>query len=225
MDLHDVVDRADHVRSHSALRHAAMMGVTLLLGAGVLAGCSSSPNKNANSTTTKPSAPPAGTATVPKGSIPKNTTTTLPKPGEATGAACQKDQLSVTQASSGLSGGNNVAVFAISNDSGTRCTLTGYPVLGVFGSLGPLTIHLTDGSVAGGPNLVQTVVSLAPHGGQASFGASWNSTSTTVACPAGMGAVITLPGIAAGFTLKDTFITACGGAVNVSPIQPNVVTL
>ena len=225
MNLHDVAGGTVDVRRHGVPGRAAVVGVSLLLGAGVLAGCSSSPSKSASSTTTKPSAPPANTATVPKGSIPKDTTTTVPKPGIVAGAPCQKSQLSVTEASGGVSGGNSNAVFAVSNDSGTRCTLSGYPVIAVYGSLGPLAIHLTDGSVAGGSTLIQTVASLAPHGGQASFAASWNTMATNEACPDGIGAIITLPGMTAGFTLKNTFITACGGDINVSPMQPNVVTL
>jgi hypothetical protein len=217
------VERGRKHRLPTHLGRSGALVTCLLLGGGVLAACSSSPHKGGSSTTE--TSAPKSTATVPKGSIPQNTTTTVPKASASKGTTCTKSQLVIVEASGGFNGKYNTGVFAVTNDSGIRCSLTGYPNFGVFGSLGPLTIQQTNGSVAGAPSLVQTTVTLAPHGGQASFAATWNSTSKTEACPDGLGVTITLPGVTGSFTLKNTFVNACGGAINVSPMQPNVVSL
>jgi hypothetical protein len=231
MDQHNAAPRAGRAPTQSdrrARRRITTLAVCLLLGAAVLAGCSSSPKKgvgaSSNSGKTTTSAPPG--PTVPPGSVPVDTTTTLPQAGGASAATCKKSQLAIAQVARGITAGDDTAVYAVSNTSGTRCTLSGYPTLSVFGSLGPLTTNVTNGGVAGGSKLTQSVVSLASHGGQASFAASWNPTATAAepSCPDGQGVVITLPGVTGGFTI-NAFITACGGDINVSPMQPNVVTV
>jgi hypothetical protein len=185
-----------------------------------LSACSGGTTPHSSTTTTTHHKAPAS-GTVPLGSIPVNTTTTAPVPGASAGAACVHSQLRVAQVSSSLYKQSNIGVFAVTNSSKTRCSLNGYPTLGLFGSKGPLPSKVTDGAVVGVSALAQSLVTLAP-GGQASFALSWTSTSTTASCPVGTGAVITLPQVTGRYTVP-TIIRACGGLLNISAVQPNVV--
>jgi Protein of unknown function (DUF4232) len=116
----------------------------------------------------------------------------------------------------------DTGVFAVTNSSSNRCSLSGYPQLVLVGSLGPLPIKTVEGGVAGASQLTTAVVSLAPHGGQASFATSWAFPTNGQNCPDGTGVAITLPGQSAAINVA-TDITACNGTINVSPVQPNVI--
>jgi hypothetical protein len=156
--------------------------------------------------------------------LPLNTTTTVPLAAAAAGPVCKKSQLSIAQSAGTIGATAYVAGFAITNTSNTRCSLNGFPAMLIVGKLGPLATHVTNGSVAGQKAYTATTVSLAPKVGVASFLASWNPISSAAApsCPDGTGIVITLPGVTGGITAQST-VVACGGGVNVSPIQPNIV--
>jgi len=226
----------------SHVRHPAVIAAALLFSAGVLAGCSSSPHhpssqsKGTTSTGSSQSSVPSSsvpsgkgsktqnTGTLPNGSIPSNTTTTVPLTGAAVGPTCQHSQLSVSMPSRGTYKTWDVGVFDVTNTSGSRCSLDGYPSLLIFGSLGPLANTIVQGNVAGDAQLTQGAASLSPHGGQATFAASWTyPTPGGKPCPDGTGVDVTLPGVT-GTNTVSTDITACGGTINVSPMQPNVVT-
>lgn len=194
-----------------------------LLAATTLAACSirSQPAKQSSTSNSQGNNAKHAEATVPPGSVPLDTTTTLPKANEATGVPCTHGQVNVTQISSGISQSLDVGVFAVTNASKTRCSLDGFPTFLVFGKLGPLPSNVTQGNVAGTTGLTAATVTLAPKG-QASFAVSWNPISSTGGCPDGTGAIIGLPGVTGTYTVP-TIINACGGALNVSPIQPNVI--
>jgi hypothetical protein len=210
----------DEIRSR---RHKAVAAcATLLLGTAVLAACSGSPSKGASGVTRTTINTTTKTTGLPEGSIPSSTTTTLPTAGTASGATCTKKQVVITVVDRGITKTSDTAVFAVTNSSSSRCSLTGYPNVVLVGTLGPLAVKTVDGSVAGATQLATTVASLAPRGGQASFAASWTFPTNGANCPDGTGAAITLPGVT-GADNVATDITACGGAINVSPIQPNVI--
>jgi hypothetical protein len=208
------------------MRRAAALIVCVVGISTALAACSVK-NNPGSPAKTKTQNSQGGTSakqegTVPQGSIPVNTTTTLPKAGATLGATCTYGQLAITQVSSGVYKTSDVGVFGISNVSKTRCSLTGFPTMVVFGRLGPFQGQVTQGNVAGVGTLGQGAVTLSPDGGQASFAVSWTPVSTTESCPDGTGVIITLPGITKGYTVS-TILNACGGMLNVSPVQPNVI--
>ncbi len=210
----------DEARSRRHRRTA--LCATLLVSVAALSACSSSPSKHgAVASTTIPQGTTRTTG-IPKGSIPSTTTTTLPKAGAATGATCKKSQVTIAMVSRGVDKAVDVGVFAVTNTSSSRCSLTGYPQLVLSGSLGPLPVKTVDGNVAGAAQLTATLVSLAPHGGQASFATSWAYPTNGAACPDGIAVAITLPGQPTAINYA-TPITACNGAINVSPVQPNVI--
>jgi hypothetical protein len=218
-----------HISPESVRVHSGRTSRTVavlacgLLAATVLSACSIKSQPTNKSTTSNSqghnSAKVEGT--VPPGSVPIDTTTTLPKAEQAAGAACTHGQVNITQVSSGIYQSMDVGVFAVTNVSNTRCSLNGFPTFLVFGHDGPLPSNVTQGNVAGTSGLTQATVTLAPKG-QASFAVSWNPNSSTGNCPDGTGAIIGLPGITSTYTVQ-TIITACGGTLNVSPIQPNVI--
>jgi hypothetical protein len=194
-----------------------------LLAATTLAACSvrSQPGKKSTTSNSQGNLGKHAEGTVPPGSVPLDTTTTIPTAGQASGPVCTHGQLDITQISSGVFQSLDVGVFAALNISKSRCSLNGFPTFLVFGTDGPLPSNITEGNVAGTTGLTQTTVTLAPKG-QASFAVSWNPNSSTASCPDGTGAIIGLPGVTGTYTV-DTIITACGGALNVSPMQPNVI--
>jgi hypothetical protein len=188
-----------------------------MFGAGLLAACSSSPGHKAAAK----SGANNQEVGVPPGSIPKDTTTTRPQAGAAVGQVCTKAQLGIAPSAADIDGADDVAVFTITNNSSNRCSLNGYPTVLIIGSLGPLATHQTNGGVAGASKLSQQDVTLAPHGGQASIEASW-SPNAGGSCPVGETMDITLPGVTGGISVTS-FVKACGGLINVSAVQPNVV--
>jgi hypothetical protein len=100
----------------------------------------------------------------------------------------------------------------------------GYPTVLILGRLGPLPTHVTDGGVAGQKAYPANQVTLAPRIGQATFLMSWMPTPSAAAptCADGLEVDVTPPGVTGGIT-ASSIVTACGGAVNVSPMQPNVI--
>jgi hypothetical protein len=201
----------------SHIRRVLTFSLTVMFGAGLLAACSSSPGHKAAAN----SAANNQEAGVPPGSIPKDTTTTRPQAGAEVGAVCKKAQLGIAQSAADIHGTDDLAVYTITNNSSSRCSLNGYPALLIVGSLGPLATNVTNGGVAGASKLSQHDVTLAPHGGQASIETSWSPTAPG-SCPVGEILDITLPGVTGGISVTS-FVKACGGLINVSAVQPNVV--
>jgi len=217
-------------------RRFGAFSASLLVGAAALAACSSSPKlpssshststsstKGTNGKSTTGTSAPKSKVTVPPGSTLPDTTTTVPVAGAPVGPTCTKSQLEVTQVGQQQNGTMDVGVYDVTNSSKSRCSLSGYPTLLLIGSLGPLKTNVTDGGVAGQPVLPVTAVTLSPKGGQASFFVSWTprTSPTQASCPDGNSAQVTLPSVSGTLTLT-TFITACGGNLNVSPLRPNV---
>ncbi|HEX3794258.1 MAG TPA: hypothetical protein VHV57_07135 [Acidimicrobiales bacterium] len=236
--------------SFSSLRRPATIAAGLLIAATALTACSgsfyhhaaasSSTTTTAPATTTSTSKPgktktPATSTTptssgvdsqgsIPAGSIPLNTTTTTEVPAAQAGPTCTKSQLSITQSGGNITATGYFAQFTIHNTSKSRCSLNGYATPLIIGKLGPLPTTPTNGSVSGQKPLAVSTVSLAPRVGTASFLMSWNPISTPAApsCPDGTEIEFTLPNVKGGITALAT-VNACGGGVNMSPIQPNVV--
>jgi Protein of unknown function (DUF4232) len=73
----------------------------------------------------------------------------------------------------------------------------------------------------------QAAVNLAPSGGQASFMAYWVAvpSSSQPNCPVASSANITVPGSKVPVKVTKAEFNACGGVIQVSPFQPNVISL
>lgn len=226
-------------------RPAAIAG-GLLISATALAACSGSfyhhtaalppatttsqaPKATSTTTSSGPSSTPTSSGTgstesLPQGSVPINTTTTAPLSAANAGPTCTKAQLSIAQSGGNITATGYVAQFTLTNTSSSRCSLNGYPVPIIIGALGPLATHPTNNGVSGQKAYAVSTVSLSPKGGAASFLMSWNPISSPAAssCPDGTEIEFTLPNVKGGLTAQST-VKACGGNVNLSPLQPNVV--
>lgn len=173
-----------------------------------------------DSSSSKPTASSGGSATSGAALTTVAPTTNGAKP--LAGGVCSGDQLAGTQVSSGLSGSNQVAVFAFSNQSKTRCTVNGAAAVTLLDASGKkVPSSTTTGGGAVPTNLTPQDVSIDP-GAQASLVLTWVPIGS--GCSQVRTIEFTMPE-SKGAVKVDTQFNACNsGALNISPMQPGVVS-
>jgi len=206
-------EQATHRRRRRWFLVGAVVVVVALVAGGVVLLTGGSDDSTATpptSPTTKP-----GSATVP-------TTSPVNDAKPVNGGVCSAEQVIGAQAGSGLSGTNQIAVFTITNNSTNPCTLSGSPTLALVDADGnALPTTVTEGGGAVPADLTLQAVNLDP-GAQASFVVTWAPVGN--GCENASSVKVTLPN-SKGTVKIDASNTVCAaGAVNVSPIQPGVVS-
>lgn len=136
--------------------------------------------------------------------------------GTAAGT-CVRDQIGVKANGGEGAAGTIYNAWILTNVSKTKCTLSGYPSLDLYGKRGRPIPTTVKRDLRPGP----TTVSLAP-GGSATFLTSYSDVpSSRRACPASSVMQITPPGVA-----KSLFIPAelgpCRGLVHVSAVKAGI---
>jgi hypothetical protein len=177
-------------------------------GAILLAGCGAASSAEQSS----------GKASVPAATgFTQTTQASQTSTGSASGTPrCTVSQLSVRQMREDGAAGSRGLDYAFTNRSAARCSLYGYPGLGMLDKAGErmLTDVLRSPSVVV-PRVAERQVLLAP-GGRAWFYAGYSDVSTG-SCPAAARLEVTPPD-AYGHLVIPTGISPCGGVIHVSPV-------
>lgn len=111
---------------------------------------------------------------------------------------CTASQLHLTLHGGGAAAGNVAQTFVLTNQSGSACTLDGYPSVNLLNAAGDTVFSITahDGYLF--PRMNPRPVALAAHGGTASF--TIGMVDDTIYCLRGSRVQVTLPGAAAILT-------------------------
>lgn len=171
------------------------------------------------STTTEAGPAPTGGPDTPATTEGKPTpSTTAGKPG----GPCKAADLTAVPASSTVRGASQVAVVAFDNTGGRQCTITGYVEVTLLGPGGEKLTATVNHGGDGIPAEVmgETTVTVEP-GAKASMVMAWNP--ITGSCLDVRSFDLTLPGDTKAVNLKSS-VSVCGGAINISPVQPGLVS-
>ncbi|HEY3941003.1 MAG TPA: DUF4232 domain-containing protein [Acidimicrobiales bacterium] len=213
--------RAAAVTSRRRATRALGLGLGAVLGASVVAGCSSGPGSAGGTTST--SRPPA-TTTTPTSPTTATTATTTPTSTSAGVAGCQVAQLDVVpQEGSGAAGTIELSV-ELTNHSTTSCSLFGYPGMQLLDASG--NDLPTDVIRGGGPPFPVAAANQGPTtvvlgaGQSAAFSLSYSDVPVggETSCPTSAHALVTPPGDLTSATVALTIAPCGGGTVHVSPV-------
>jgi len=138
-------------------------------------------------------------------------------PSAASAGTCVRKQLAVKAGRGEGAAGTIFNTWILTNVSKTRCTLSGYPSIALYGKRGRPIPTTVKRDLPPGPALV----TLAP-GGSARFLSSYSDVpSSRRPCPASSVMQVTPPGVA-----KSLFIPAvlgpCRGLVHVSAVRVRI---
>jgi hypothetical protein len=138
------------------------------------------------------------------------------------GGPCKAADVTPAPGGSTVRGNYQVMVVALENTGGRQCTMDGFPELALLGPGGDaLQATVTQGGGGVRPELTQQAVTVDP-GARASFVMAWDP--VTGSCLDVRSFEITLPGDSKAAKLESSVSVCGGGTVNVSPIQPGVVS-
>ena len=182
-----------------------------------LAACSSTSPTSSGVASTSTSGPST--------TLPRTTTSTAPVTTTTAGSStCQVAQLRMApQQGSGAAGTIELSVD-MTNQSGTTCTLFGYPGMQLLdGSGNDLPTNVVRGGgpqfgIPGADQAPNTVV-LAPQQ-QAAFSLSYSDVpvGTESTCPTSTNALVTPPGSLTSATVPLAIAPCGGGTIHVSPV-------
>lgn len=187
----------------------------------LVAGGGSDDEQASTSTATTTEAGPGPT------SGPDTTATTEGKPTPSTtvgkpGGPCKAADVTAVPASSTVRGASQVAVVVLDNTGGRQCTITGYVGVALLGPGGEqLTATVNHGGEGIPAGVMGEATVTVEPGAQASFVMAWNP--ITGSCLDVRSFDLTLPGDTKVVRLKSS-VNVCGGAINISPVQPGLVS-
>jgi len=218
-------------RRVTSWQSASMLILAGLLFGALLSACSSSSKpqvsrkpgtSKAPATAPAPKKKPSSTSKEPAGAPTPPGQSTTPS---SVLSRCRSANLALTMGSQSAAAGSASAVFVLTNEGSSSCSLYGYPGMQMLDASGqPIPTIVVRGGGDAATRAKPSSVVLQPQA-QASFVAYWGEVpvGAETSCPASAKLEVTAPDDYHYLVIAATLAPCSSGTINVSPVQSGVL--